>query len=196
MVISVYAVGLITRGNDKVLTGLAYNAPIALLFLVLGTEIIVHIAQGGIGGIRERAPILLLWLAGFAVLYLRLAKRIEVSGHMAWLPLLTAQAWLVGFPRWFTAFAAASTVLTVFLKFVVFRGPSGVPGIVVGMTLAMALLLVERRQRSRISRPSAGGNQCASVQTELRHGTVSSSSAPMTTRSGTTTTRNDFAPPS
>lgn len=151
--IGVYALELITRRRNDVLIALTYNAPIALLFLVLSAELVLHIVRVGIrAGIRGRAPILLIWFVGLLLLYLRLiAKSTEVSGHMAWLPLLTAQTWLLGFPRWFTAFAAASTLIAIALKFAIFRGPSGVPGILAGIILVMALLVLEWRRRRRMN---------------------------------------------
>jgi hypothetical protein len=72
---------------------------------------------------------------------------------MAWLPLLTAQSVLSGFPPWFSIFAGSATLGALYMKVAVFRGPSGVPGAVVGLMLALVLVLASRRQGSGASVP-------------------------------------------
>ena len=158
VVVCFYAVGLATRGRADIFTALAYNAPIALFFLVLAAEFVVHVFHVGLpAGVRDRGPLLAIWLIGFVVLYLRLAaKSVEISGHLTWLPVLTAQSWALGFPAWFTGLGVLSTLTALGLKLVVFRGPSGIPGILVGMLLAMALLVLSRRG----SPEPRAGEQC------------------------------------
>jgi len=147
VVMAVYAVGLIIQGRENVAIGLAYNAPIALLFLVLAAEIAIYLVLNGMRRtLADRGPMLALWLFGFLVLFLRLVTpRIEVSGHMTWLPMLSAQSFVLRFPSWLTAFGIAGTLFAAWLKFAVFRGPSGAPGLVVGISLALVLLIVSRR---------------------------------------------------
>lgn len=89
-----------------------------------------------------------MWATGFWILYLRLiSKTLEVSGHLAWLPLLTAQARLLGFPLWVVGVGIGATLSTAYLKFAVFQGPSGRPGILVGLILMTALLVTGSRVR-------------------------------------------------
>ena len=90
---------------------------------------------------------LVIWAAGFTILYLRLvSKTLEVSGHLVWLPLLTAQAWMLGFPVWVVAVGIAATASAAYLKCAVFQGPSGGPGLLVGLALMTALLVMGARE--------------------------------------------------
>jgi hypothetical protein len=61
-----------------------------------------------------------------------------------WLPLLTVQAWVLGLPSWFVTLGVAAFASAAYLKFAVFQGPSGGPGLVVGLVLAMALAYTTR----------------------------------------------------
>jgi hypothetical protein len=153
--IGAYLGALIFRSRSDAPTVLLYNAPIAFVFLVLLAHLAVQAYRLGFTTFAtERQWTLLTWLAGGMVLYLRLvAKNLEVSGHMAWLPLLTAQSILSGFPPWFSIFAGLATVTAFYMKMALFRGPSGLPGAVVGLMLAFALVVASRRRGSRASVP-------------------------------------------
>jgi hypothetical protein len=138
-----YGVSLAARGRPDVLRSLLYNGPIAFLFLVLGAQLaLLGWDRRLTGVIRSYGPTLASWLIAAVLLVLRLGPNsIEVSGHMAWLPLLTADAWVRGFPLWFVAFGMAATTASVYLKIGVFGGPSAVPGVLAGACLAGLLLL-------------------------------------------------------
>lgn len=146
LIMMVYAIGMILWDREGLMTGLVYNAPIALLFLVLAAEVaICFINQGVRRTLAERGPMVALWLVGLVLLFLRLGTpRIEVSGHMVWLPMLTVQSLLLRFPAWLTGVGVAGTLIAAWLKFAVFRGPSGVPGLLVGTTLALLLVILSR----------------------------------------------------
>lgn len=150
-----YASALVLRGRPDAPTVLLYNGPIAFVFLVLAAHFVVQMYPVGCTSFaRARLWTLLIWFAGLVVLYLRLvAKSLEVSGHLAWLPLLTTQSVLSGFPPWFSVLAGLAGFGALYMKVALFRGPSGVPGAVVGLMLALALVLVSRRQGSRASVP-------------------------------------------
>jgi len=149
LVMTAYAIGLTRQGREHLAIGLAYNAPIALLFLVLATELAIYSLVHDVRRtFADRGLMLTLWLVGFLILFLRLVTPgIEVSGHMTWLPLLSAQSFVLRFPPWLTALGLAGTLFAAWLKFAVFRGPSGGPGILVGMSLALLLLIVSQRAR-------------------------------------------------
>lgn len=149
----VYAAALFLTGRPDAATALLYNGPIALVFLVHAAHLAVQTHRLGFSAFaKARLWTLITWLVGGSVLYFRLvAKSLEVSGHMAWLPLLTAQSVLSGFPPWFSILAALGTVAAFYMKIALFRGPSGVPGLVVGVILALALVLASLRQGSRAS---------------------------------------------
>jgi hypothetical protein len=141
-----YAASLMAKERLDALLALLYNAPVAFLFLVLLTHMGVRAAHLGFTRfVRVFGGTLALWAVGAVILYLRLvAKTIEVSGHMVWLPLLTVQTWLQGFPSWVVILGVLSTVGALYLKLAVFQGPSGVPGLVAGALLAGTLLLCTR----------------------------------------------------
>jgi hypothetical protein len=147
LVMAAYAFGLITQGQENVAIGLAYNAPIALLFLVLAAEIAIYfLAHGVRRTLADRGLMLALWVFGCLILFLRLVTpKIEVSGHMTWLPLLSAQSFVLRFPAWLTVLGLAATMFAAWLKFAVFRGPSGGPGLLIGIGLALLLMIVSRR---------------------------------------------------
>ena len=153
--IAAYATALVLRNRSDATTVLLYNGPIAFVFLVLVAHLAVQAYRRGFTAfVRTSRWTLLIWFVGFVVLYLRLvAKNLEVSGHMAWLPLLTAQSVLSGFPPWFSIIAGLATLGAFYMKVALFRGPSGVPGVVVGLGLALALVFVSRRQGSGASVP-------------------------------------------
>jgi hypothetical protein len=135
---------------------MAYNGPIAFIFLTLVFDLGLRARRLGLPAfLRAHRTTLTLWALGAGILYLRLvSKSIEVSGHIAWLPLLTVQAWLHGLPRWFLVFSLLSTGVALYLKLAVFRGPSGIPGLVVGSALALALVSAARTKRLDASRGS------------------------------------------
>jgi hypothetical protein len=153
--IGAYLGARVLRGRPDAPTALLYNAPIAFVFLVLLAHLGVEAYRLGFTRfIRVRLWTLLVWLAGAVVLYFRLvAKSLEVSGHMAWLPLLTVQSMVSGFPVWFSTFAGFATITALYMKLAMFRGPSGLPGLVVGLMLAFALVVAARRQGSGASVP-------------------------------------------
>jgi hypothetical protein len=155
MCIGAYASALVLKSRSDATTVLLYNGPIAFVFLVLVAHLAVQAYRLGFTAFARTSQwTLLIWFVGFVVLYLRLvAKSLEVSGHLAWLPLLTAQSVLSGFPPWFSMVAGLATVGALYMKVALFRGPSGVPGAVVGLVLALALVLVSRRQGSGASVP-------------------------------------------
>ena len=126
-----------------------YNAPIAFLFLIHATNLFFRFAEWGLVRFLQREFVtLLLWAIGGAVLYLRLVtKTVEVSGHLAWLPMLSAQSWCSRFPRWVFALSVLALLSAVFLKFAIFRGPSGIPGSVAGILLAGGFLRFQRCSR-------------------------------------------------
>jgi hypothetical protein len=140
-VATLYAVGLRVKGRADIGRALLYNLPIALLFLVHVAHLVIKVFRMGPSAfLRRYAGILAVWTTGGVILYLRLiSKSLEVSGHLAWLPLLTLQAWMEGLSVWLTALGVAATLSAAYLKFVVFQGPSGVPGLLVGLLLALAL---------------------------------------------------------
>jgi hypothetical protein len=147
MGLGAYATTVVLRGRPSAITALLYNAPVAFVFLVLAIHLAVQMLRMGIREfVGAQVWTLVVWAIGGVVLYLRLvAKSIEVSGHMAWLPLLTAQSVTSGFPMWFSIVAGTSTLAAFYMKVELFRGPSGVPGAVVGLALATALLVAGRR---------------------------------------------------
>lgn len=149
-VAGLYTAGLLAKGRTDIARGLLYNLPIAFLFLVLATHLVIGAVRlGPLRFGKGHAGILLVWALGGLVLYLRLiSKSLEVSGHLAWLPLLTAQAWTLGLPVWLIGFGAAATLSAAYLKFVVFQGPSGGPGLVVGLLLATVLVVTSRPRRT------------------------------------------------
>lgn len=144
-----YGLTLLIRGRADALTALSYNGPIAYVFLTLVFDLALRAWRLGLPEfLRAHRTTLTLWALGVAVLYLRLvSKSIDVSGHITWLPLLTVQAWLHGLPRWFLVFSLLSTAVAFYLKLFEFRGPSGIPGAVVGSVLALALLSASRTKR-------------------------------------------------
>jgi hypothetical protein len=155
MGVGAYAGALVLRSRADAATALLYNAPIAFVFLVLLAHLAVQAYRVGFTRFaRAELWTLLIWALGGVVLYLRLvARSLEVSGHMAWLPLLTVQSVLSGFPVWFSIFAGLATVGALYMKIEQFRGPSGLPGAVVGLMLALALVLASRRPGSGASVP-------------------------------------------
>ena len=146
LIIGVYVAGLLANERADVFRALLYNAPIAFLFLVLAAEATLRVfAVGPRRALAERSAIAMVWLLGAIILYLRLVSRsVEISGHMVWLPLLVAHAFVLGFPRWFMAIAVLAFVVAAWLKFAVFRGPSGAPGLIIGAVLSLALLAWHR----------------------------------------------------
>jgi hypothetical protein len=130
-----------------------YNGPIAFVFLVLVSELVVlarHRTTSAV--IRSHAVTLVAWSIAAILLVLRLGpSRIEISGHMTWAPLLAADAWIRGFPASFVTLALLGAVAAAYLKLAVFGGPSGGPGLVAGGILAGILVFcsaVERRRRN------------------------------------------------
>jgi hypothetical protein len=143
---AVYGAGLIVKGREDMPRALSYNAPIAFLFLVLAADLALLVSTRK--SVRADLWTLAIWALAFVLLFLRLgAKTLEVSGHMVWLPLLTAQSWLYGFPRWFVCVGVLSTLWALGLKILVFGGPSGVPGTIVGALLAVGLVAAHRGGR-------------------------------------------------
>ena len=152
LVAVVYTAALAVRARADIGRALLYNLPIALLFLVVLACLCVRAARlGPAQFLREHWAALAVWVVGFGILYLRLvSKSVEVSGHLAWLPFLTVQAWALGLPLWLVGLGLVGTVTTGYLKFAVFQGPSGVPGVVAGLLLALAIAVSERaRMNSR-----------------------------------------------
>lgn len=148
VLMAAYAAGLVIKGRGDVLRALSYNAPIAFLFLVLATDLALRLLTWA--WVKTDVWTALIWGVAGVLLFLRLGtKTIEVSGHMVWLPLLTTQAWLYGFPRWFMVTGVASLLWALGLKLFVFGGPSGVPGTLVGIALAAVLLFLHRFPRRR-----------------------------------------------
>lgn len=145
-----YVAALIRQRPEDAGIAFLYNAPIAFLFLVLLTFMALEVIRLGVPTfVREHGAVIALWLAGGVILYLRLiSKSIEVSGHMAWLPLLTVQLWVFRFPTWVIVIGAAATASAIYLKFALFRGPSGVPGIIAGAIFALALVALTRARRT------------------------------------------------
>jgi len=138
----VYSFALIRRDRTDVLTALGYNGPIAFVFLVLVSDLIVlaryHTATAVI---RSHAVTLIAWSIAATLLLLRLGpSRMEISGHMTWAPLLATDAWIRGFPAWFVAVAMLGAAAAVYLKLAVFGGPSGWPGLVAGGILVGILV--------------------------------------------------------
>jgi len=147
-VMATYGIGLMTKGRAGAATSFLYNAPVAFLFSVLCVYLLLQVGRLGVFDFgRSYGGTVLVWFAGLCVLYLRLVSRsLEVSGHLAWLPMLTLQAWLLGFPIWLVATGGGATLLAAYMKFAVFRGPSGVPGLITGALLAGSLFLLQRRR--------------------------------------------------
>ena len=145
-VISVYWAALMARGRSDLAIALLYNAPVAFLFLVLLAHMAIRALRLGVTSfLRLFGGTLLIWVVGAIILYLRLvSKSLEVSGHLAWLPLLTVQSWLHGFPSWVVALGVLSIASALYLKLAVFQGPSGIPGLVAGVLLAGTMVLLDR----------------------------------------------------
>lgn len=139
----VYTLLLVAGGRNDVLRSLLYNGPIAFVFLVLLSELIVLARHRTVAAvIRSHAITLLAWSLAATMLALRLGPtRLEISGHMTWAPLLAADAWIRGFPAWFVSVAVLGALAAAYLKFAVFAGPSGGPGLVAGGVLAGLLVL-------------------------------------------------------
>jgi hypothetical protein len=144
-----YGLALFSTKPAEAGTSLLYNAPIAFLFLIVLTHMTLQAARLGVSGfVRAHGSTMAVWMVGVAILYLRLvSKNIEVSGHLAWLPLLTAQLWTSRFPTWLVVVGAVATVAAMYMKFFMFRGPSGVPGLIAGVILGAALLIFQTRSR-------------------------------------------------
>jgi hypothetical protein len=146
-VMVLYASALLLKGRP-IGNALAYNAPVALLFLVMSAWLAIRAYRLGVAAfVRSNAWLSGIWAFGFLILYLRLvSKNLEVSGHLAWLPFLTAQAWMLGFPLWLVGVGIAATLSAAYLKFAVFQGSSGGPGLLVGLVLMIAMLVMGRRE--------------------------------------------------
>jgi hypothetical protein len=128
-----------------------YNAPIAFLFLVSVAYLVLQgVRVGPVAALRAHMVTIALWTAGFVLLYLRLvAKAVEVSGHLAWLPMLTAQLWLWRFPAWVIGFGLLSTLVALYMKLAMFGGPSGLPGLAAGLLLATTLVALNQMREQR-----------------------------------------------
>jgi hypothetical protein len=149
-VATLYTGGLLAKGRADVGRALIYNLPIAFLFLVLAAYLVIRALRlGPTPFLKSHTAIVVVWALGLGILYLRLiSTSLEVSGHLAWLPLLTAQAWILGLPMWVVAMGVGATLSAAYLKFAVFQGPSGGPGLVVGLVLATALMFTARAKRA------------------------------------------------
>ena len=145
-----YLAALIRQRPEDAPVAFLYNAPIAFVFLVLLTFMALEVIRLGVPTfLREQGAVVALWIAGGVILYLRLiSESIEISGHMAWLPLLAVQLWVFRFPTWVIVIGAAATASAIYLKFALFRGPSGVPGIIAGVIFAAALVVLTRARRT------------------------------------------------
>ena len=142
-----YVNELLASGRPDMGLALAYNLPVFFLFLVVASALAIRLGRLGPSRfVRTHFAALLIWGIGLLVLYLRLvAKTVEISGHLAWLPLLTVQTWVLGLPSWVGAVGVAATLSAAYLKFAVFQGPSGAPGLMVGLVLAGALAITATR---------------------------------------------------
>lgn len=148
--LAVYAFILLWHGRPDPLRSLAYNSPIAFVFLVLAIDVAIRAVRAPETFGTDEWPTVVAWVFGATVLYLRLVeKSVEISGHMVWLPLLSAQAWARGFPRWFVGIAVGSTLAALYMKIAIFGGPSGIPGTVIGIVVAAAFLGMEMKVRTR-----------------------------------------------
>jgi hypothetical protein len=122
---------------------IVYNAPMFFIFGVLLIDLAWRAVRlGPLPFLTAHAGTLLAWTLGCGVLYLRLVtKSIEASGHMAWLPMLTVQAYLYDYPKWFVTGSAAFTLFCLLLKLTVMGARSGIEGTLVGLLLSALLLL-------------------------------------------------------
>ena len=156
-VAGVYAAALALKGRTDLARALLYNLPIAFLFLVVFACLLVKAARlGPAAFLKAHGASVVIWIVGLAVLYLRLvSKSLEVSGHLAWLPVLTLQTWLLGLPLWISILGVAATASVAYLKFAVFQGPSGGPGLLVGLVLAMGLAITARARRRAVEQADA-----------------------------------------
>jgi hypothetical protein len=156
-VAAVYAAGLAIKGRTDLVRALLYNLPIAFLSLVVFACLLVKVARlGPARFLNAQGPTVVVWVVGLGVLYLRLvSKSLEVSGHLAWLPVLTVQSWLLGLPLWISVLGVAATASAAYLKFAVFQGPSGGPGLIVGLVLAMGLAITARARRRAVEQADA-----------------------------------------
>ena len=145
----VYVDELAASGRQDAGLALAYNLPVFFLFLVVASAFAIRLGRlGPRRFVQSHFPALAVWSIGLVVLYLRLvAKTVEISGHLAWLPLLTVQTWVLGLPSWVGAVGVAATLSAAYLKFAVFQGPSGAPGLAIGLLLAGALALTTPASR-------------------------------------------------
>ena len=152
-----YASGLAVKGRPDMVRALLYNLPIAFLFLVVCACLLVRAVRlGPAQFLKLHGATVVVWVVGLAVLYLRLvSKSLEVSGHLAWLPVLTVQSWLLGLPLWISVLGVAATASAAYLKFAVFQGPSGGPGLIVGLVLAMGLAISSRAPRRAVEQADA-----------------------------------------
>jgi hypothetical protein len=155
VIIGVYAASLATQRPGNMALPLLYNAPIGFIFLVLLAHMTLKLLQlGPLQFLRANVVLVALWVVGAALLYLRLiSKSVEVSGHLAWLPLLTVQLWVSAFPRWMITIGIISTLSVIYLKFAIFRGPSGLPGLIAGVILAAALVLLRSKTPVNVTTP-------------------------------------------
>ncbi len=155
-VMSLYAFGLIRRGRADIARSLLYNVPVAFMFLTLLAHMVLSVVQGPKAFVAARWPLLLSWCVGSGFLYLRLVeKNIEISGHMVWLPLLLAHAWVERLPSWFLCVGFMSTLAALWMKIAVFGGPSGIPGTLVGCLLG-TLVAISTGRRTAGASQSAG----------------------------------------
>ena len=146
-----YTLLLMGAGRNDMARALLYNGPIAFVFLVLLAELVVLARHRTVTAvIRSHAITLIAWSLAATLLALRLGPtRLEISGHMTWAPLLVADAWIRGFPAWFVTVAMLGALAAAYLKFAVFGGPSGGPGLVAGGILAGVLVLASAGERRR-----------------------------------------------
>lgn len=125
---------------------LIYNVPISFVFAFLAWDLIFATFQRPfVRSIKAQSPFIIVWLAGFVLLYLRLiAQSVEVSGHMAWYVLMLAQSLIRKLPGWFITLLLLSFAKDLYIKFTYQGHGGGVNGLLVGAGLGLVLWLLTK----------------------------------------------------
>jgi hypothetical protein len=126
-----------------------YNLPISVLFIgLLAHEGWMCRTQGARVYLKRHAPVVIVWVLGFVVLYLRLiAKSVDVSGHMTWALIMAAQCYAYRLPGWFCALVAGVCLQVLGLKVFWLGGVSVYWGLLAGGVLGAGMILGVRMGR-------------------------------------------------
>lgn len=133
-------------------SGLFYNIPIFIPFLILAWQMIFSAhANGFKKSIQSNQSFVLIWIIGFILLYLRLGLQIiEISGHMTWVVLMLTHSYIKRLPWEFIAFVVLIALHAGYYNFFVFSSKiSGLNGILMGSLLSLILFGLEYFREKR-----------------------------------------------